>query len=65
MNKIKYDTSINTLASDRHLWSVSEECVPGVIREGVAPSLNKAMKAIAAAKKDHSTLIKAVLDAGK
>lgn len=65
MNKIKYDASINTLDSNRHLWSLSQECVSGVIREGVAPSLNKAMKAIAAAKKDHSALIKAVLNAGK
>lgn len=65
MNKIKYTASINTLASDRHLWSVSEECVPGVIREGVAPSLSKAMKAIAAAKKDRSMSIKTLLDAGK
>jgi len=59
MNKIKYDPSINTLSSDRHLWSLCQEGISGVIREGVAPTLNKAMKEIRAAKKWHKNQLAA------
>lgn len=54
MKANKYIPSINTLASDRHHWSLCQENVSGVIREGVEPTLNKAMKAIQAAKKEHA-----------
>lgn len=54
MKANKYIPSINTLAPDRHLWSLSRENVSGVIREGVEPTLAKAMKAIRAAKKEHA-----------
>lgn len=65
MKANKYIPSINTIRPDHHVWSLCQEFVSGVIREGVEPTLPKAMKAIQTAKKEHSIFLKAVDEAGK
>lgn len=48
---MKYETSINTIRPNHHIWSISKEGQIGVFREGVAKSLSEAMRQLRDAKK--------------
>lgn len=49
---MKFNSSINTIGTKKHAWSVSRAGEIGVLREGVAKSLSAAMRAIRDAKRN-------------
>lgn len=47
-----FNTAINTIRPNHHVWSISRVGEIGVMREGVAATLSEAMRKIRKAKKE-------------